>query len=206
MPRFIVKDTFYKKAKDAGYRARSAYKLEEIQKRFRVISKGEAVLDLGAAPGSWLQVESSLVGASGLVVGLDILPVKALSLSNVIVKQADIREIDVAALLVEIGRPAFDVVTSDIAPNLSGIRDVDNANIHDLYRAVVNIVERGLKKGGNLVIKLFFSPDLKDMTKELKPLFSKVATFKPEASRDVSSEVYLVALGKRQTAIGTIDR
>jgi 23S rRNA (uridine2552-2'-O)-methyltransferase len=206
MPRFIVKDTFYKKAKDAGYRARSAYKLEEIQKRFRVIRKGEAVLDLGAAPGSWLQVESSLVGASGLVVGLDILPVKALSLSNVIVKQADIREIDVAALLVEIGRPAFDVVTSDIAPNLSGIRDVDNANIHDLYRAVVNIVERGLKKGGNLVIKLFFSPDLKDMTKELKPLFSKVATFKPEASRDVSSEVYLVALGKRQTAIGTIDR
>ncbi len=197
MPRFIVKDTFYKKAKDAGYRARSAYKLEEIQKKFRVMKKGDAVLDLGAAPGSWLQVESSLVGENGLVVGLDILPVKALSLPNVIVKQADIRDVDVTALLVETTRPAFDVITSDIAPNLSGIRDVDNANIYDLYRAVMDVVERGLKKGGNFVIKLFFSPDFKDMTKELRPLFLKVATFKPEASRDVSSEVYLVALGKR---------
>ncbi len=197
MPRFIVKDTFYKKAKDAGYRARSAYKLEEIQKKFHVMKKGDAVLDLGAAPGSWLQVESSLVGAGGLVIGLDILPVKALSLPNVMVKQADIREVDVAALLAETGRPAFDVITSDIAPNLSGIRDVDDANIYDLYRAVVNVVERGLKKGGNFVIKLFFSPDFKDMAKDLKPLFSKTATFKPEASRDVSSEVYLVALGKR---------
>jgi 23S rRNA (uridine2552-2'-O)-methyltransferase len=197
MPRFIVKDTFYKKAKDAGYRARSAYKLQEIQRRFRVMSKGDAVLDLGCAPGSWLQVESALVGASGLVVGLDILPVKALSLPNVTVKQADIRQIDVAALLSGTGRPAFDVVTSDIAPNLSGIKDVDNANIYDLYRAVMDVVERGLKKGGNVVIKLFVSPDLREMAKELKPLFAKVATFKPEASRDVSSEVYLVALGKR---------
>ncbi len=197
MPRFIVKDTFYKKAKDAGYRARSAYKLEEIQKKFRVMKKGDAVLDLGAAPGSWLQVESSTVGESGLVVGLDILPVKALSLPNVIVKQADIRDVDVTVLLAETARPAFDVITSDIAPNLSGIRDVDNANIYDLYRAVMDVVARGLKKGGNFVIKLFFSPDLKDMTKELRPLFLKVATFKPEASRDVSSEVYLVALGKR---------
>ncbi len=197
MPRFIVKDTFYKKAKDAGYRARSAYKLEEIQKKFRVMKKGDAVLDLGAAPGSWLQVESSFVGADGLVVGLDILPVKALSLPNVIVKQADIREVDVATLLAETGRPAFDVITSDIAPNLSGIRDVDNANIYDLYRAVVNVLERGLRKGGNFVIKLFFSPDFKDMAKDLKPMFTKIATFKPAASRDVSAEVYLVALGKR---------
>ncbi len=197
MPRYVVKDTFYKKAKAAGYRARSAYKLEEIQKKFRVIQKGDAVLDLGAAPGSWLQVESALVGEQGLVVGLDILPVKTLSLANVSVKQADIRDVDLAALLAETGRPAFDVVTSDIAPNLSGIKDVDNANIYDLYRAVAHIVEQGLKKGGNFVIKLFFSPDFKDISTDLKPLFSKVATFKPEASRDVSAEVYLVALGKR---------
>jgi 23S rRNA (uridine2552-2'-O)-methyltransferase len=197
MPRFVLKDAYYKKAKKDGFRARSAYKLEEIQQKFTVIKKGDVVLDLGAAPGSWLQVESALVGDHGRVVGLDILPVQHLGKQNVIVKQGDIREMSAEDLLTEAAAGAFDVITSDIAPNLSGIKDTDNAHIRALYDAVTRIVREVLKKEGSFVIKLFFSPDLADMARDLQPLFSRVITFKPQASRGVSSEVYLVCLGKK---------
>ncbi len=195
--RYTVKDTFYKKAKKEGYRARSAYKLEEIQQKFTIIKKGDRVLDLGAAPGSWVQLESVLVGDGGLVIAIDILPVAPIPASNVVLKQADIREVDVLDLLREAGIPAFDVVTSDIAPNLSGVREVDIARIHDLYLAVLGITDAALRRGGNFLIKLFFSPDFAEMAAALKPRFSKIATFKPKASRSVSDEVYLVARGKR---------
>ncbi len=195
--RYVVKDTFYKKAKKDGYRARSAYKLEEIQQKFTLIKKGDRVLDLGAAPGSWVQLESVLVGPGGLVVGFDILPITPVPASNVVLKKADIREVDVQGLLRETGTPAFDVVTSDIAPNLSGIRDADIARIHELYLAVLRITDEALRRGGGFLIKLFFSPDFADMEAALKPRFSKVATFKPKASRSVSDEVYLVCTGKK---------
>jgi 23S rRNA (uridine2552-2'-O)-methyltransferase len=195
--RYVVKDTFYKKAKKEGYRARSAYKLEEINKRFRLIKKGDRVLDLGAAPGSWVQVESAVVGPGGCVAGLDILPIEPVAAPNVLLMQADIREIDVGALMREAGVAAFDVVTCDIAPNLSGIREVDDARVVELYKAVLVVVREALRPGGNFLIKLFASPELGDMTKELKPLFTKVATFKPKSSRAVSAEVYMVCMDKK---------
>ena len=197
MSRFVVKDSFYHKAKKEGFRARSAYKLDEIQQRFKVIGKGDRVLDLGAAPGSWLQVESVLAGEKGLVVGIDILPIDPLPASNIILKRADIKDVNVGDLLAQAGIPAFDVITSDIAPNLSGIKEVDNANVVDLYLAVISMVTAALRKGGNFLIKLFFSAELKDMESKLKPYFSKVSVFKPKSSRDVSSEIYLVCMGKR---------
>ena len=196
MPRRVVKDSFYEKAKKEGFRARSIYKLEEIQQRFRLIKPGDRVLDLGAAPGSWLQAESTLVGSRGLAVGLDILPILALPGQNIVLKQGDIRGLDVGALLAELAIPSFDVVTSDIAPNLSGVREVDDAHVLDLYEAVVRVVREGLKKGGNFVVKVFFSPEFRDMARDLRPLFSKVVIFKPKASRGVSAEVYLVCTGK----------
>ena len=196
MPRRVVKDSFYEKAKKEGFRARSIYKLEEIQQRFRLIKPGDRVLDLGAAPGSWLQAESTLVGTRGLVVGLDILPIPPLPGQNIVLRQGDIRGLDVGALLAELAIPFFDVVTSDIAPNLSGIREVDDAHVLDLYEAVVRVVRGGLKKGGNFVAKVFFSPEFRDMARDLRPLFSKVIIFKPRASRGVSAEVYLVCTGK----------
>ncbi len=200
MPRFIVKDSFYKKAKKEGFRARSAYKLDEIQQRFRLIKKGDRVLDLGAAPGSWLQVESGLVGEEGRVVGVDLSAVAPLPATNVLIKKADIRELDVAGVARESGISAFDVIVSDIAPNLSGVKDIDNAHVEELYRTVLKIVEQGLTKGGNFLIKLFFSPDLASMSGELEPLFARVTTFKPKASRGASSEIYLVCTGKRLPA------
>jgi 23S rRNA (uridine2552-2'-O)-methyltransferase len=197
MARFVVKDSFYNKAKKEGFRARSAYKLDEIQERYRVIKKGDKVLDLGAAPGSWLQVEAALTGETGTVVGIDLLPIDPIPAGNVSLRQGDIRDLEVNRLLSEAGISAFDVITSDIAPNLSGIKEVDNANVQDLYIAVLKVVKEALRKGGNFLIKLFFSPQLGDMSADLKPLFTNVTIFKPKASRGVSSEVYLVCTGKR---------
>jgi 23S rRNA (uridine2552-2'-O)-methyltransferase len=195
--RYVVKDTFYKKAKKEGYRARSAYKLEEINERFRLIKKGDRVLDLGAAPGSWVQVESALVGPGGRVAGLDILPIEPVAAPNVLLMQADIREIDVGVLIREAGVAAFDVVTCDIAPNLSGIREVDDARVVELYRAVLRVVREALRPGGSFLIKLFASSEFGDMTKELKPMFARVTVFKPKSSRAVSAEMYVVCIGKK---------
>jgi 23S rRNA (uridine2552-2'-O)-methyltransferase len=199
MGRFIVKDPFYERAKKEGYRARSAYKLMEIQKRFHAIKTGDKVLDLGAAPGGWLQVISQQIGAKGLVVGIDIAPVAPLNPGNVVTIVADIRAISTVELLEQAAAPAFDVVTCDIAPNLSGLRDVDEARIAELYESVLRIAKEGLKQGGGFILKSFFGPEFKQRITELKSLFSSVTVYKPDASRGVSSEIYLVSMGKKQT-------
>ena len=197
MGRFIVKDSFYKKAKQEGYRARSAYKLKEIQDKFHLIKKDDKVLDLGCAPGSFLQVISGIVGDNGLAFGIDILPAPKLPAKNVVTVCADIREINIKAILSDLSLNHFDVMTCDIAPNLSGISDVDNAHIEDLTGAVIKVVQEGLKSGGNFIIKSFFTATLKGITQELQKTFQKVSAFKPGASRSVSSEVYLICTGKK---------
>ena len=197
MGRFVVRDTYFERAKKEGYRARSAYKLLEIQKKFHVVGRGDRLLDLGCAPGSWLQVLADIVGEKGLVVGIDLLPVAPLPQKNIVTRRADIREVALDALLSEFSLKAFDVVTCDIAPNLSGVRDVDNANIGDLYKAVRRVVEAGLRKQGNFVFKSFFLDDFKGRLTDLESLFSKVSIYKPTASRSVSAEVYLVCSGKK---------
>ncbi len=201
MGRFIVKDSFYERAKKEGYRARSAYKLMEIQKRFHAIKAGHKVLDLGAAPGGWLQVISQQIGGKGIVVGIDITPVAPLNQDNVVTMTADIRTISTDELLAQAAAPAFDVVTCDIAPNLSGIRDVDEARIGELYESVLRIVKEGLKPSGVFILKSFFGPEFKPRINELRSLFSSVTVYKPDASRGVSSEVYLVSMGKKQTTV-----
>lgn len=197
MGRFVVKDSFYEKARQEGYRARSAYKLLEIQKRFQIIKNGDKVMDLGAAPGGWLQVISRQTGGKSLVVGIDVLPVSPLNKENVVTFVADIRTLSTEDLLRELSIPSFDVITCDIAPNLSGIRDVDEARIAELYETVVRVVGEGLKRGGVFVLKSFFGALFKQRVEDLRGLFSRVTVYKPEASRGVSSEIYLVAQGKK---------
>lgn len=197
MTRFVVKDSFYKKAKQEGFRARSAYKLQEIQNRFHIIKKGDAVLDLGCAPGSWLQLLSGMAGEKGKVIGIDVLPTPALPAKNITTIEADIREKDIRDVLSENAIDAFDVVTCDIAPNLSGIREVDDARIEELFDAVLTTVDAGLKPGGHFIIKSFFTSVQKGITEALRRRFNKVSTYKPAASRSVSSEVYLICQGKR---------
>ncbi len=197
MGRFVVKDRFYNKAKQEGFRARSAYKLKEIQDKFHLIKRGDEVLDLGCAPGSFLQVLSGIIGEHGHAFGIDILPVSRLPAGNVITICADIREISIKAILFNLSLDHFDVVTCDIAPNLSGIRDVDNANIERLFEAVLKTVQEGLKTGGAFLLKSFFTGTLNGITRELQKTFQKVSAYKPAASRSVSSEVYLICMGKK---------
>jgi 23S rRNA (uridine2552-2'-O)-methyltransferase len=197
MGRFIPKDSFYEKAKKEGYRARSAYKLTEIQERFRIIKSGDSVLDLGAAPGGWLQIISKQIGQNGLAAGIDVISIPSLNRANVVTFTADIRALHMDELLSNLSIPAFDVVTCDIAPNLSGIKDVDDARIAELYDSVLAIVKYGLKQGGSFVLKSFFGPQFKERIEELKSLFSRVTVYKPAASRGFSSEIYLVATKKK---------
>ena len=197
MGKFVVKDSFYNKAKKEGFRARSAYKLKEIQDKYHLIKKGDKVLDLGCAPGSFLQVLSGIVGDNGLAFGIDILPAQNLPTKNITAIQADIRTIDIKNILSQLSITAFDIATCDIAPNLSGIRDVDNANIEDLTGAVIKTVRVGLKPGGAFILKSFFTDTLKGVMQELQKTFQKVILFKPAASRSVSSEVYLICTGKK---------
>jgi len=197
MGRFVLKDPFYKKAKQEGYRARSVYKLKEIEARFHLIRKGDKVLDLGCSPGSFLQALSEMVGEKGAVIGIDILPTPSLPAKNITAIQADIRETTIKELLSGLSFDSFDVITCDIAPNLSGIREVDDARIEELFGSVLKTVEDGLKPGGHFIIKSFSTGIQKDISDGLKKLFQKVSTSKPIASRSVSSEVYFVCTGKR---------
>ena len=122
MSKFILRDRYFQKAKLDGYRARSAFKLKEIQTKFNPIKRGDKVLDLGCAPGSFLQVLVEIIGPQGMVVGIDILPLKALPQKNIFTIQGDIRVTDVADLCVQHAPSGFNVITCDISPNLSGIR------------------------------------------------------------------------------------
>jgi 23S rRNA (uridine2552-2'-O)-methyltransferase len=197
MSRFVVKDTFFKKAKHDGYRARSAYKLKEIQEKFHIIKKNDMVLDVGCAPGSFLQVISGIIGDQGKVLGIDILPVGAFTFKNIVTIAMDIRDVEISTVLEGVAMDRIDVITCDIAPNLSGIREVDDKNVTELSQAVLAIVAKGLKPGGNFLIKSFFSENLKRMDTHLKTLFKKVSLYKPAASRSVSSEIFFICLGKK---------
>jgi len=201
MGKFIPKDTFFKKAKQDGYRARSAYKLKEALDKFHIIKKGDKVLDIGCAPGSFMQVISNIVGQEGKVIGIDILPLKPFSANNTITVTCDIRNINIKDILDEHAIGHFDVITCDIAPNLTGIREADNKNVEELYHAVNDIMLDGLKKGGNAFLKLFFSDVFSDINKNMKGLFKKVTVFKPIASRSASSEIYLVCFDKKNSPV-----
>jgi len=192
MGRFVPKDTFYKKAKLEGYRARSAYKLKEIQDKYRIIKKGDKVLDLGCAPGSFIQIIAQEIGRDGLVVGIDIQPVTPIPDKNVSTITGDIRDIDVSKILQRFSIPHFDVITCDIAPNLSGIREADEKNIDELYDASKHIVVNTLRTGGHFILKSFFSESFSAKQKDLKNLFVRVSIFKPTSSRGMSSEIFFV--------------
>jgi len=196
MNRYDLKDTFFKKAKKEGYRARSIYKLKEIQEKFGIIKRGNRVLDLGCSPGSFLQYISEIIGEKGLVIGIDVLPTQSLNKKNIITIQADIKDINIQTILASYSIDSFDVITCDIAPNLTGIRETDDKNIEELFFAVKTIVENALKKNGNFIVKSFFSESFKPIQQDLKTLFKKVTIYKPQASRLGSSEVYLICLGK----------
>jgi 23S rRNA (uridine2552-2'-O)-methyltransferase len=190
---YKLRDTYYKKAKHQGYRSRAAYKLLELQERFRIFKTGQFVVDLGAAPGGWIQVAAMLVGPNGKVIGVDLQRIEPFHQKNIIVAQADITASETEQRIMEyLGRPA-DSVISDVAPKLTGIRDTDEARSLELNRTALEAAKRLLRAGCSFLIKSFVSEELRIFSAELEQQFGSVQRTRPEASRKGSSEIYFVA-------------
>jgi len=192
---FKVKDHYFNKAKKDNYLARSIYKLEEIDKKYKVLKKNDVVLDLGYYPGSWIQYTAKKVGLNGAVVGIDIKEVntKLESISNVSVYQKDINDVK---NLEELGvNHKFDAIVSDMAPNTTGIKSVDQLRSLQLVEMVFYHLPSFLKEGGNFVIKVFDSNDAQVFLKENKHRFSRFQYLKPKSTRSVSKEFFVIGLG-----------
>lgn len=191
-------DPFVKRAQKEGYRARAAYKLLEIQEKYRLIKPGMTVVDLGAAPGSWSQIAAKLVGDKGLVIASDILPIE--SLPDVTFLQGDFREEEVFEKLLNIldGRQV-DLVISDMAPNTSGNKSVDQPRQIYLCELALDFAQKVLGEKGQMVVKVFQGVGFDEFRKQFVDTFDVLKTAKPAASRARSKEVFLVGQGRRKS-------
>ena len=187
-------DEYVKKAQQEGYRARAVYKLLEIDEKDRLLKPGMTVVDLGAAPGSWSEVAAQRVGNKGRVIALDILPMD--SLPGVTFIQGDFREeAPYNALLEALNGAQVDLVMSDMAPNISGMKAVDQPRAMYLAELTLELARKVLKPGGDLLVKVFTGEGLDAFKQELLKDFDKLIVRKPKASRPRSAEIYLLARG-----------
>ena len=186
-------DAFQRKARREGYRARSTYKLKDIQKRSKIFKSGDSVLDLGAAPGGWSQVALEFIGEEGKLVGVDLQHILPLEGAKFI--QGDLRDSEIREELQEL-MPKADVVISDMSPNLSGNYSVDQARSVELSSLALEIAAE--RKASAFVVKVFEGADFQEYRKAVIDEFGSVRTLSPEASRKQSSEVYLIAKRKRR--------
>ena len=191
------KDSYHRRARAAGYRARSAYKLIELADRFRLLRRGDHVVDLGAWPGGWLQVAVERIGADGRAVGVDVVPIDPLPAANVDSMSGDVRDPAVVRAVRErLGRAA-DLVLSDLAPKLTGVAATDEARQSELSTAVLAALPDLLRPHGRLVMKVFMGPDQPALLARLQTLFDEVRTTRAEATRRGSAELYAVCTGYR---------
>jgi len=200
-----VNDPYVKLAQKEGFRARAAYKLKEIDEALGLIKPGDLVVDLGSAPGAWSQYvrrklspKGAAVGElDGTIIALDLLPMEPVE--GVVFLQGDFREPEVVALLeAAVGGRKADAVVSDMAPNLSGIESADAARISHLVELAVDFSCAHLKPDGSLVVKVFHGSGYSQLVKLFKETFRVVKPLKPKASRDKSSETFLVGIGLKQ--------
>jgi 23S rRNA (uridine2552-2'-O)-methyltransferase len=192
---FKVQDHYFNKAKKDNYFARSVYKLEEIDQKHKVIKKDDCVMDFGYHPGSWTQYCSKIVGEKGQVVGIDIREIntKFENYENVRVYEKDINDVkDLSELGVD---DQFDVVVSDMAPNTTGIKSVDQIRSLQLVEMCFYHLKQFLKPGGNFVIKVFDSNDAQQFLKEQRTTFTKYHYLKPKSTRSVSKEFFVIGIG-----------
>lgn len=186
------KDEFVQRAQREGWRSRGAFKLEEIDAKDRLLKPGMVVLDLGAAPGGWSQYAARRLGHAGRVIALDILPMD--SLADVAFLQGDFREPSVVDTLLEtLGDDRADLVMSDMAPNMSGVKAVDQPSSMYLAELALDLAEQVLRPGGSFLVKVFQGEGFDQLLKSMRGRFGKVASRKPKASRDRSRELYLLA-------------
>jgi len=189
------KDFYYRRAKSEGLRARSAYKIEEIVGRHRLLSRGGAVLDLGAAPGGFLQVLAETVGEKGAAVGVDLEPIRNLGKPWVKSAVLDLRAPGALEKIRELHPGPFDLVTSDMAPKTTGVKVTDEARSLELCHIALAIALETLKLGGAFVTKVFMGGDFPLFRREVAALFGEVRVVRPQATREHSFEVYLVGKG-----------
>lgn len=194
MPSKRAQDAFGHRAKREGFPARSVYKLEEIDKRVRLFRRGQRVLDLGAAPGSWTLYAAQRVGTEGKVFSIDLNPIEVSLPGNVVAVVGDINTFDLAALH---DKSAFDVVISDMAPHTSGQRHADQFHSYELFMMALSTAEKHLALHGQFVAKIFQGPEFESARKAMHGKFDKVRVIKPDASRQESYEVFLVGLGRK---------
>jgi 23S rRNA (uridine2552-2'-O)-methyltransferase len=189
------KDAYYARAKHEGYRSRSAYKLLELARGHRLIRSGDVVVDLGAWPGGWLQVAAALTGPTGRVVGVDLRPIASLPESQVVCLEGDARELQVRERILAVCGRRADVLLSDLAPKLSGVRARDEAESLALAETVVEGAAQLLAPGGHLLVKLFMTTDFQAYIARLRRLFRHVSVLRPSATRKGSAEIYALATG-----------
>lgn len=191
-----VNDPYVQRAQKDGYRARAAYKLLEINEKDKLIKSGTLLADLGSAPGSWSQVAAKLVGSSGQVFALDILPMERIDGVHFI--QGDFREDEVLRQFENLlsNRP-LDLVICDMAPNMSGNAVTDQARSYYLCELALDFARNHLKTGGSFLVKVFQGAGYQEYLAEMRSLFQTVQTRKPDASRNRSSEIYLLGKNKR---------
>ncbi len=191
------RDHFFKKAKLDNFAARSVYKLEEINKKLRIFKPGDIVLDLGASPGSWSQYVSAQVGTKGQVLGIDLKPVEV-KLENAKFIQADLYDLNLDEVLKSHGfESGFHSVISDMAPKTTGIRVTDQARSTELCELALTTADRFLNKKGSFVCKLFHSDDFQSLKKMILSKYEKFEAIKPEATRAISKEIFLVGIRKK---------
>lgn len=191
-----VNDPYVQRAQKDGYRARAAYKLLEINEKDKLIKSGTLLADLGSAPGSWSQVAAKLVGSSGQVFALDILPMERIDGVHFI--QGDFREDEVLRQFENLlGNRTLDLVICDMAPNMSGNAVTDQARSYYLCELALDFARNHLKTGGSFLVKVFQGAGYQEYLAEMRSLFQTVQTRKPDASRNRSSEIYLLGKNKR---------
>lgn len=190
-------DHYFKKAKQNNFAARSVFKLEEIDQKFKLLKPGQMILDLGASPGSWSQYSSQKIGTGGRILGVDLKPVNV-KLANAVFIQADLRDLNLESIFLEHGfAPPFDLVISDMAPNTTGIRMTDQARSFELCQLALDISRQFLRKDGHFICKLFHSDDFTTLRDQIKNEFQQFHAVKPDSTRKISKEIFLVGVRKK---------
>lgn len=197
MSSYNPKDRFFHKAKKENFAARSVYKLQEINDRFRLLRAGDQVLDLGCAPGSWSQYAAQKVGERGRVLGVDLSPV-SVGVPGAVFIQADLRDLKLDEVFREHGFvEPFAAVISDMAPKTTGIKSADQARSLELCELALDVAVRYLKPNGHFVCKFFHSGDFTALRKSIQAHFKKVEIVKPESTRSMSKEIFFVGIGRK---------
>ena len=195
------RDYYYQKAKAENYRSRATYKLSQTAKKYHFIRRGDVVVDLGAAPGGWIQAARKIVGKTGFVLGVDLKPIEPFPQQYVRTIVADFTEPQTLQQIIDFLPRKADVVLSDASPNISGIWEVDNARQIDLAAKALRIALNVLRPRGNFFVKLFEGDMLSEFVKKVEKIFGVVKVVKPKASRAKSSEIYLLAMVLKADAL-----